>query len=229
MSSPISADKKTSAVGKAIISAHKSISHSNRARILAQLLAQKIERAFPAEQTLRCLDVGCGDMGLSKLIGFLLPNTEWSCIDIHVLPEDKKQDPEWARYTTFDGSHIPFEDDSFDVVMFADVLHHTEGKSVQLLSEAGRVGYLTLVKDHFEYSIFSRVALLAMDFVGNWGYGIKLPDRYFDPQQFSEVSERARLFCTDMDVGIELYAHIPILRHLLRPKWQYIAQLKRRN
>lgn len=229
MSSPISADSKSNAVGRAIISAHKSISHSHRLQILAQLLAEKIERAFPAERTLRCLDVGCGDMGLSKVIGSILPTTEWSCIDIHALPEDKKRDPEWAHYTTFDGSHIPFEDDSFDVVMFADVLHHTEGKCVQLLSEAGRVSSLTLVKDHFEYSIFSRFALLAMDFVGNWAYGIKLPDRYFDPQQFSEVSESARLFCADMDVGIELYAHIPIVRHLLRPKWQFIAQLKRKN
>jgi SAM-dependent methyltransferase len=228
VSSPISAKKKDNVVGKVVVSAHKSMSHSNRLEILATTIAKKIAKNFSTAQHLKCLDVGCGDLGLSRLIQSKLPNTEWSAIDIHELPEEKKSDPIWANYRQFNGSDIPFVNDSFDVVIFADVLHHTEGMSARLLEEASRVSPLVIVKDHFEYSLYSRLMLLAMDFVGNWGYGIKLPDRYFDQKQFAAIVSDCHLECTDLEIGIDLYSHIPVLKYILRPKWQFTAKLTRK-
>jgi len=228
MSSPISENKKDNAVGRTIINAHRKLSHSNRLEILASALAKSIQRNHSSEETIKCLDVGCGDMGLAELISNILPATSWSCIDIHELPADKKDDPQWQKYRTFDGENIPFEDDTFNVVLFSDVLHHTDGRSELLLKEAGRTGALVIVKDHFEYSLYSRAILLAMDFVGNWGYGIKLPKRYFDQKTFSKIINNAELTCKQLDIGINLYNHLPIIKHILNPKWQFIAELNKK-
>jgi ubiquinone/menaquinone biosynthesis C-methylase UbiE len=48
----------------------------------------------------------------------------------------------------FDGRHIPDEDNSIDVLMLVDVLHHTDDPGI-LLSEARRVTRRAVVlKDH---------------------------------------------------------------------------------
>ena len=82
-----------------------------------------------------------------------------------------------------------------------------------------------LVKDHFEYGPYSRAMLRLMDFVGNWGYGISVPERYFRRAEFVRLAGEQRLVITALDCGLELYDHLPLVGSLLRPRWQFIAVL----
>ena len=118
-------------------------------------------------------------------------------------------DPIWKCYQQFDGSSLPFDEHAFDVVIFSDVLHHVPADLVSpLLKSAARVGRFVLIKDHFEYGWFSRNVLRAMDFVGNYGYGISVPEVYFSRDSFSATILDAGLRIDDMNIGINLYDHL---------------------
>jgi len=133
-------------------------------------------------------------------------------------------DPIWQRYQQFDGSSLPFDEHAFDVVIFSDVLHHVPACLVSpLLKSAARVGRFVLIKDHFEYGWFSRNILRAMDFVGNYGYGISVPEFYFSCDSFAATVREAGFHINDMDIGINLYDHLPFVRSVLSSKWQFVA------
>ena len=80
--------------------------------------------------------------------------------------------------TLFDGKTIPFEDNSFDLVMFVDVLHHAEDPA-SLLAEAARVSrkYL-LLKDHVRTGLVGKWTLRLMDWFGNAQHNVVLPYNY---------------------------------------------------
>ncbi len=226
MSSPI-AGKGKGALSEALISAHRQLSHNHRIEILARQIAAMIGERHPTGKVL-CLDVGCGDMALAERIAELAPATRWRCVDIYPLPVHLVDDPRWEKYQWFDGVNIPCPDDSFDLVLFCDVLHHVQHDADALVAEAGRVARTVLVKDHLEYSWFSRLALWGMDFLGNWGYGVPLPRRYFTRERFVKLVEAVGLGLDSLTVGLRLYDHLPVLRRLLRPKWQFLAVLSRK-
>lgn len=191
------------------------------AKEIVSLLVKK-----EGDRPLSCLDVGCGDMVLAERIQSTLPNTDWKCIDIHPLPKELEEDEKWKKYTPFDGRHIPFADKSFDVLLFCDVLHHTGEDLAILLSEAARVSKSVIIKDHFEYGLYSRSMLQLMDIVGNWGYGVSIPSSYFTRKGFEQAIGQAGLKIDEMNIGIRLYDHLPFLGTILRPDWQFLTLLK---
>jgi len=225
MSSPLAASKKNISK-KALICIHQKLSHSHRTEILSRKIFDYIDNIFPNTERLCCLDVGCGDMQIVEHINRYNPNMAWICLDIHDLPENLRENIKWAKYQKFDGVHIPFGDKSVDVALFCDMLHHAMDNAPNLLREAARVSRSVIIKDHFEYSIYSRTMLKAMDFIGNWGYGIEIPRRYLTIKGFEELCCSAGLVLKRLDIGIDLYAHLPVLRYLLRPEWHFIAVLE---
>lgn len=85
---------------------------------------------------------------------------------------------------SFDGTHIPAADGSYDVVMFVDVLHHTNDPLV-LLREARRVARQSIVlKDHTRNGLLAGLTLRFMDGVGNSRYGVALPYNYWRREQW---------------------------------------------
>ncbi|MGH9668563.1 MAG: class I SAM-dependent methyltransferase [Terriglobales bacterium] len=93
-------------------------------------LAQRIAKLVPRDA--RILAVGCGDGRLALEVSKLRPDVELEGIDVLIRKET------FVPVTKFDGKRIPYEDASFDVVMFVDVLDHTNDPHV-LLKEAKRV------------------------------------------------------------------------------------------
>lgn len=119
------------------------------------------------------LDVGCGDGMLARLIQESRPDIEIQGIDVSV------REKTHAHVKEFDGKVIPFADHSFDVVMFVDVLHHTEDVAV-LLKEAARVAKkCVILKDHTDEGFLSNTTLRLMDWVGNKPHGVALPHNYW--------------------------------------------------
>lgn len=226
MSSPIAKSRK-SAVDHALIAVHQKISHQHRIEILAAEFASRFALIKAANncEKLRVLDVGCGDMTLTDAVVRQLPDCRVQCVDVHPCPPNLAAvDNRWDRYTQFDGSNLPFGADEFDVAFFSDVLHHVPKSRLKtLIKEAGRVAHKLVIKDHFEYGFWSRHSLRLMDFVGNFGYGVSVPDEYFTPHTFAVLCAEAGLQQTSIDVGLQLYGHIPLVKTLLSPNWHFIA------
>jgi SAM-dependent methyltransferase len=124
------------------------------------------------------LDVGCGDGSLAKLIQDLRPDVRMRGIDVLVRPQTA------IPVEPFDGAHFPAADNSYDVVMFVDVLHHTNDPLV-LLREARRVARQSiLMKDHTRNGLLAEATLRFMDSVGNARHGVALPYNYWRREQW---------------------------------------------
>jgi SAM-dependent methyltransferase len=140
-----------------------------------------------APPDVRILDVGCGDGLVSAALQSKRPDLSIRGID--VLPREIAHIP----VEMFDGFHIPYDDSAFDVVLFSDVLHHTENPAV-LLREAGRVASQgILIKDHYRKGFAAGVRLRFMDWVGNARFGVALPYIYWTEYQWKMSWEETGL------------------------------------
>jgi SAM-dependent methyltransferase len=223
MSSPI-ANILPSCFQRNIVFFHQKIAHLQRVHKLASIIGLQIQNIFPDKNSeIHGLDVGCGDMRIVETISAINPAIKWTCTDIHDLPENLKDSKKWAKYIQFDGVALPFADKSFDVVVFSDVLHHCMPKANTLLLEAKRVGKFVIVKDHFEHGVVSRNILKAMDWFGNYGYGITIPESYFSKQDFMSLVDKSHLRIVHLEDRLKLYP--PLASLVLRPDFQFLAIL----
>jgi SAM-dependent methyltransferase len=209
---------------------HQQLSHRSRTRLLAEALSETLGRLVTDVAEARAIDIGCGDMRIAELLAELDPRIRWTCLDVHAPPREAADaQSRWAKYRQFDGHRLAYSDRSFAAALFCDVLHHVpDDDRPGLLREAARVARCVVIKDHFEYDRASRTVLRAMDFVGNWGYGVNVPRRYFARDSFASLLSNAGLDLVSMTVGIQLYGHLPLLRRLLDPDWQFIAVARAR-
>lgn len=166
--------------------------HSRRVRVLRDTLAGLLP------QKARVLDVGCGDGLLASLIVEQRPDLEISGIDVLVRPGTK------IPVSEFDGSHIPFGDQSFDAVMFVDVLHHTDDPAV-LLAEAKRVARQTIIKDHRLNGVLAGPTLRFMDWMGNAPHGVVLPYNYWPHEKWQESFASLNLKVLEWKEDLQLY------------------------
>ena len=154
---------------------HGTLVFDRRTRVLSERLAALLP------ETARVLDVGCGDGLIDHLIAERRPDVTITGVDLILRPETH------IPVTQFDGKRIPFDDGAFDVVMFVDVLHHTEDPEI-LLAEARRVASRAVVlKDHTRDGLLAGPTLRFMDWVGNAPHGIPLPYNYWPERRWREA------------------------------------------
>ena len=179
-------------------------------------LAKHIASWLPPNS--KVLDVGCGDGLLDSLIA--KQHKEPLEIEgIDVLLRKHTHIP----VKLFDGTHIPYEDNSFDVVIFVDVLHHTEHLQI-LLKEAKRIARHSIVlKDHATDDMFAIPTLHFMDWVGNAHYGVALPYNYQSKLQWDKTFTELGLTVTSWKTNLNLY---PLPAHWLFDRnLHFIAKL----
>jgi ubiquinone/menaquinone biosynthesis C-methylase UbiE len=160
-------------------------------------LAQKLAEMLPPGTHL--LDVGCGDGRLAGLVREALPKLQVEGVE--VLPREDCAIPCRA----FDGSHLPFADDSFDACLFVDVLHHMTDP-FPLLRDACRVSRkFLLIKDHLAESALDHWTLRLMDWVGNRSHGVALPYAYLSSGQWQDLYRRVGLSVERTESDVPLY------------------------
>lgn len=172
---------------------HEGLVSHRRARVLSALLASLI----PSESTI--LDVGCGNGMVAHLLERLNPTLEIEGLE--VMPRSSCL----IKCRSFDGETIPLSDQSVDVCMFVDVLHHTTDME-KALKEARRVSrqYL-LIKDHLCENKFDIATLSFMDWVGNRADGVSLPYNYKSKAQWHRILSECGLRITHWDQRLSLY------------------------
>jgi SAM-dependent methyltransferase len=216
MSSPIAKSNK-GFFDKILIAIHRKVSHSKRVDILSTLLAEALKSINPGNRELQLLDVGCGDMSVARSLASKYGKLHYTCIDIYPNTE------QWDNYQEFDGKTIPFNDKKFDVVLFSDVLHHDSVNIKTLLMEAKRVSEIILIKDHFEYGLWSRSILQLADIIGNYGYGVAIPERYFSKQSFMSLLAECNLSEIEQICPLQLYINSFAIRLFVKDKYQFIS------
>jgi SAM-dependent methyltransferase len=172
--------------------AHRRLVFDRRTHVLASRLAKMLPSGS-------VLDVGCGEGTIDMLIGRARPDVEISGVDVLVRPSAQ------INVRPFDGRKLPFSNDSFDTVMFVDVLHHTDDATV-LLNEARRVARKSIIlKDHTMDGVLAYEALRFMDYVGNAHHGVALPYNYWPERRWREAFAEVGLQLASWEARIPLY------------------------
>ena len=172
---------------------HRTRVHSRRVDVLVRRLSRLIERSSTV------LDVGCGDGLLAQSLTRQVPGITVEGVDVLV------RDDAAIPVRQFDGDVIPFADNSFDVVMLVDVLHHTVDP-LRLLKEAARVSRgAVVIKDHLREGWLATPTLRFMDWVGNAAYGVHLPYNYLTRAQWDAAFFDAGLGIDHWEVDLRLY------------------------
>ena len=178
---------------KLLDSFHSNYIFKRRVKVLSDLIASQV----PAHSSI--LDVGAGDGLISKLVQSKTEHTTVEGVD--VLVRDETHIP----VKPFDGIELPYESNSFDVVTFVDVLHHTYEQKA-LLAEAKRVSRnLVLIKDHNKDGFLGNATLKFMDDVGNKKHGVALPYVYLGKQQWEKLFTELGLEIVNWEKSIGLY------------------------
>jgi len=192
---------------------HHKLVFGRRVRALSNALAA----ALPSNANV--LDVGTGDGSIAALVMQQRPDVAIQGIDVLLRPDSR------IPVTLFDGTHLPFEDNSFDCVMFVDVLHHTNIPGI-LVREAARVArHGVIIKDHLLDGVLAGLTLRLMDWVGNRGHDVALPYNYLPRTAWESVFREAEL---DVELWIDKLGLYPIPaawlfdRHL-----HFVARLSR--
>jgi len=192
---------------------HETLVFNRRVEVLASWFA----RLAPKDALI--LDVGCGDDLLSAALRAKRPDLTLRGID--VLPRNRTHIP----VEMFDGVRIPFEDDSFDAVLFSDVLHHTADPAV-LLREACRVARrCVLIKDHFREGLVAYQRLRLMDWVGNARFGVALPYNYWSEKQWQRAWQEIGLEPEESVTRLGLYP--PPANWIFGARLHFMARLKK--
>jgi SAM-dependent methyltransferase len=164
-----------------------------RIRRLTQLFAELIP------PNCNVLDVGCGDGKLALSITQQRPDVRIEGVDVLVRKKT------WVPVQAFDGTRLPYDDHSFEAVMFVDVLHHTPDPTV-LLREAVRVTRRwIIIKDHLLKGMAAGARLRLMDYIGNSRFGVALPYNYWPEERWQATRSMLGMKTSSEITSLGLY------------------------
>ncbi len=167
--------------------------HPRRVRVLSERLATLIPEGA------RVLDVGCGDGLVGHFISQSRSDVDVRGVDVLVRPQTH------IPVEPFDGRHLDCEGEGPEIVMFVDVLHHTEDP-LALLREGARVATKgLLIKDHTLDGLLAGPTLRFMDRVGNERHAVAIPYNYWPKQRWLDACEALGLAVTTWVSDLKLY------------------------
>jgi SAM-dependent methyltransferase len=188
-----------------------------RARI-RELVRQITPHLQPDDQV---LDVGCGFGTLGRAI-MDSPNCPAN-LTVRGLERVKRGD-ELIPVDAYDGNEIPYENDSFDVVILADVLHHDRDPD-RLIAQCKRISRrLLIIKDHKVDGLLAQQRISLIDWLANAPHGVPCLYRYNTLDEWRQSHARHGLNLEREITSMKLYP--PIFNFLFGKRLQYLAILR---
>lgn len=173
---------------------HTKMVFGRRVRVLSEMLAARVPTTAQS-----LVDIGCGDGQVAHLVARRHPQLQITGVDVLVRPHT------WMPVQAFDGTTLPLADQSVDLAMFVDVLHHTHDPLV-LLREAKRVARMgIIIKDHCKNGFLAGPTLRFMDWVGNAHHGVVLPYNYWPEQRWRDGFAELGLTIAEWTQAVPLY------------------------
>lgn len=170
------------------------------------------------------LDIGCGGGALGRAL-MDAPECPEGVIVRGV--ETAPRGGEAIEVLAYDGRHLPFEDESVDVCILADVLHHDEQPDL-VIAEAARVARRAVViKDHKREGPLAQARISLMDWAANRAYDVPCLYRYLTLQGWRDAHRRLGLDMIAEHTSMQLYPRP--YRWLFTPRLQYLAVLAPRE
>ena len=131
---------------------------------------------------LNILDYGCGSMEISKKLEE--KNYIKSIVGSDIFNHSYKS----KKLTYINNERLFKKNEKFDVIFVVDVLHHVGiNNAHEILDKLSKLSKIIIVKDHFEHGFFSRQLLRFVDFYANYGYGVNVPKKYFNKNQWKKT------------------------------------------
>jgi ubiquinone/menaquinone biosynthesis C-methylase UbiE len=113
-----------------------------------------------AHQPIKVLDIGCGDGNTAHYFIQYFFSSKIYGIDIteKIIDAANRREIPQTEFRVFDGQRIPFENNTFDLVFMANVLHHIDRKfQLNLLKEAQRVLKSSGMIYNFEHNPYNPI------------------------------------------------------------------------
>ena len=150
----------------------------------------------------RIFDVGCGNGALGQaLVNAVGPSKGITAEGLERLVRGGEP----IKVHAYDGITIPFADNTFDVVILADVLHHEQDFN-RLMRECARVSWrLLIIKDHQVKGPFAQWRINLLDWAANAPYGVHCLFRYNNPEQWALVPSLLHMQSVETVPSMKLY------------------------
>jgi ubiquinone/menaquinone biosynthesis C-methylase UbiE len=139
----------------------------------------------------RILDIGSGSCEVAKI----LRDAGYNIMPLDVV--NKSFYPN-VLPVLYDGKHLPFRDNSFDIVLLITVLHHIK-QPVEILKEAVRVAPKIIVMEDLYRGIFQKYMTFAMDSLLNSEF-FGHPHTNMTKEQWEKVFQELNLKITDVNI-----------------------------
>jgi SAM-dependent methyltransferase len=187
--------------------------YAHRQAVLVKLIGVHL---MPDAQV---LDVGCGFGHLGRAIMDYLPTAKVQGL------ERAKRDGELIPVQAYDGTRMPWADNTFDVVILADVLHH-ELHPDHLLRESVRISRkLIIVKDHLREGLLAWPRICLLDWAANVPYGVPCTYRYNNLSEWRSTFKPLPVELKEEHQSIDIYP--PVVNVLLGKGLHYFAVLEK--
>ena len=169
----------------------------------------------------RVLDVGCGNGALGRAI----MESPLCPARVKVIGLERiNRGSELSPVEFYDGQKIPHPEDSFDVVLLADVLHH-ERDPHHLIDECKRIARrLLIIKDHKIDGVLAKQRITFMDWSSNMQYGIPCLYRYNTAKEWTAWYKQHNLVVDQELHSMKIYPSI--INHVFGGHLQYLAVLR---
>jgi len=170
----------------------------------------------------RVLDVGCGNGALGRAI----MESPLCPARVKVIGLERiNRGSELSPVEFYDGQKIPHPEDSFDVVLLADVLHH-ERDPHHLIDECKRIARrLLIIKDHKIDGVLAKQRITFMDWSSNMQYGIPCLYRYNTAKEWTAWYKQHNLVVDQELHSMKIYPSI--INHVFGGPLQYLAVLRK--
>jgi len=176
-----------------------------REKMLSAYIANQILLLIDSKiKNVKILDYGSGmepivaNLIYKKLINELpTKKIDIDCYDFYSDSNKIKLKSKYPYLNFSDFSKFNNNNSTYDFSLVLDVLHHVDitkiSKIDKIIQSLVNKCKIILIKDHIEKNIITRMALILMDFIGNFYNNVKIPSKYFNKETYNNLISRNKL------------------------------------